>query len=84
MDAILNWRGTPGLRPELTAWIEQLHTDYTQARDRAANTVRGLEALAASAARLGAGINMRFLYDSTRRLFGVGYAVGGPVEFLSH
>ena len=84
VDAILNWRGTPGLRPEVTAWIEQLHTEYTQARDRAANTVRGLEALAASAARFAAGINMRFLYDSTRRLFGVGYAVGGPVEFSSH
>ena len=27
---------------------------------------------------------MRFLYDSSRRLFGVGYAVGGPVEFSSH
>jgi cyclic beta-1,2-glucan synthetase len=84
VDAILSWRGTPGLRPEMTAWIEQLHTQYTQARERAASTVRGLEALAASAARLGAGINMRFLYDYSRRLFGVGYAVGGPVEFSSH
>ena len=84
VDAILAWRGTPGLRPELTAWIEQLHTEYNQARDRAANTLRGLEALEASAARFAAGINMRFLYDSTRRLFGVGYAVGGPVVFSSH
>ncbi len=84
MDAILSWRGTPGLRPEVTAWIEQLHTEYMRARDRAAGTARDLEALAASAARLAAGINMRFLYDSTRRLFGVGYAVGGPVEFSSH
>ena len=24
------------------------------------------------------GINMRFLYDAHRKLFGVGYAVGGP------
>jgi cyclic beta-1,2-glucan synthetase len=84
VDAILSWRGTPGLRPEVTAWIEQLHTEYTQARDRAASTVRCLEALAGAAARLGAGINMRFLYDPARRLFGVGYAVGGPVEFSSH
>jgi cyclic beta-1,2-glucan synthetase len=84
VDAILSLRSTPGLRPEATAWIEQLHTQYTQARDRAASTVRGLEGLAASADRLGAGINMRFLYDSDRRLFGVGYAVGGPVEFSSH
>ena len=27
---------------------------------------------------------MRFLYDAQRRLFGVGYAVGGPREFTSH
>ncbi len=27
---------------------------------------------------------MRFLYDAERKLFGVGYAVGGPREFGSH
>ena len=27
---------------------------------------------------------MRFLYDTQRKLFGVGYAVGGPREFSSH
>ena len=84
VDAILSWRGTPGVRPEVAAWIEQLNVEYTQARDRAATTVLRLEDLGASSARLSAGINMRFLYDSSRRLFGVGYAVGGPVEFSSH
>jgi cyclic beta-1,2-glucan synthetase len=83
VDTILSWRGTPGLRPEVAAWIDQLHTEYQQARERAATAVARLESLAASAARLGAGINMRFLYDSTRHLFGVGYAVGGPVDFSS-
>jgi cellobiose phosphorylase len=84
VEAILAWRGTPGLRPEVAAWIEQLHADYTRARDRAASTLHNLEALAASAARFASGINMRFLYDADRRLFGVGYAVGGPVVFSSH
>jgi cyclic beta-1,2-glucan synthetase len=84
VDAILRWRGTPGLRPEAAAWIEQLNTEYTQARERAATAVGRLESLAAAAGRLAAGINMRFLYDSNRRLFGVGYAVGGPVDFSSH
>ncbi len=37
-----------------------------------------------NAARLSDGINMRFLYDAQRKLFGVGYAVGGPREFSSH
>jgi cyclic beta-1,2-glucan synthetase len=27
---------------------------------------------------------MRFLYDPQTRLFGIGYAVGGPLEFTSH
>src|SRR5207302_581972 len=31
-----------------------------------------------------AAINMRFLYDPKRQLFGVGYAVGGPAEFNSY
>ena len=53
-------------------------------RDRAVSAVSRLEGLAASAGRLAGGINMRFLYDSTRRLFGVGYAVGGPLDFSSH
>jgi cyclic beta-1,2-glucan synthetase len=84
VDAILSWRGTPGLRPEVAVWIEQLKTEYQQARDNAASAVSRLEALATSASRLAAGIDMRFLYDSSRRLFGVGYAVGGPVNFSSH
>jgi cyclic beta-1,2-glucan synthetase len=84
VDAILRWRGTPGIRPEVAAWIEQLNSEYAQARDHAAQTVSRLEGLAASAAQVADGINMRFLYDSSRRLFGVGYAVGGPLDFLSH
>ncbi len=77
-------RGSVGLRPELATWIDQLNTEYVQARESAANAVSRLEALAASAGRLSAGINMRFLYDANRRLFGVGYAVGGPIEFSSY
>jgi len=46
--------------------------------------VHTFEALAAEADRFAAEINMRFLYDPRRCLFGVGYAVGGPVEFNSH
>ena len=84
VDAILSLRGTPGMRPEVARWIEQLNTEYRQARDSAASTVSRLEDLTDSAGRFGAGINMRFLYDSNRRLFGIGYAAGGPVDFSSH
>ncbi len=48
------------------------------------DTVHRLQELAHAASRIGDGINMRFLYDASRRLFGVGYAVGGPLEFTSH
>jgi len=84
VDVILSWRGNAGGRPEVAAWIEQLHREYAQAREYTAGAVRRLEELAACAHRLSSRINMRFLYDSNRRLFGVGYAVGGPVEFSSH
>ncbi len=84
VDAILHWRGTAGMRPEVAAWIEQLNAEYTQARARAADTVSRLESLATSASRLASGIDMRLLYDPGRKLFGVGYAVGGPLDFSSH
>ncbi|MBZ5603582.1 MAG: DUF3131 domain-containing protein, partial [Acidobacteriia bacterium] len=50
----------------------------------AVETVSRFEQLAADARRLAGEINMRFLYDPARRLFGVGYAVGNPLEFTSH
>ena len=84
VGAILSWRGNESVRPEVAAWIEQINTEYLQARACAAKAASQLRDLAAGAERLSAGINMRFLYDSSRRLFGVGYAVGGPVEFSSH
>ncbi len=61
-----------------------MDTEYHKARENAEVLVGHLENLVAAASRLSAAINMRFLYDADRRLFGVGYAVGGPVEFSSH
>jgi cellobiose phosphorylase len=40
--------------------------------------------LSGEASRFAEEIKMRLLYDANRRLFGVGYAVGGPLEFNSH
>ena len=64
-------------------WIN-LPPEYAAARANAAETVTRLRALMENAGRLADGINMRFLYDADRKLFGVGYAVGGPREFFSH
>jgi len=84
VDEILQWKGHRELGPELSAWLDQLATEYATARANATEAIARLRALTANAARLADGINMRVLYDAQRKLFGVGYAVGGPREFSSH
>jgi cyclic beta-1,2-glucan synthetase len=84
VDNLLAARGTPGLRPEIATWLDQLDAEYKAARTAAERTVQDFEALANQAKQLSAGINMGFLYDKRRRLFGIGYLVGGPREFTSH
>ncbi len=84
MEAILAWHGTPDLRPDVAQWLNQLAAEYTQAKANAVETVKKMRALRATAAELSAATNMGLLYDASRRLFGVGYAVGGPLEFNSH
>jgi cyclic beta-1,2-glucan synthetase len=83
-DTLVALRGMPGLRPELAEWLDQLATEYQSAKTNAADTVQKFEALASQAKELSAGIHMGFLYDPRRRLFGIGYQVGGPHEFTSH
>ncbi|HTW67790.1 MAG TPA: glucoamylase family protein [Bryobacteraceae bacterium] len=84
LEELLDWRGRQELRPEIAAWLDQLAADYHSAQTAALETSKRLSDLSHAASVLSAGINMRFLYDAPRRLFGVGYAVGGPVEFTSH
>ncbi len=84
VDEILTRRLDPALPSEVAGWLNQLATEYQEARTNAARSVANLQRLAASAERLSSGMNMRFLYDRRRRLFGIGYAVGTPVEFTSH
>jgi cyclic beta-1,2-glucan synthetase len=83
-ETILMRRGMPGLRPEAAAWFDQIDAEYKDARARAAETLQQFETLVAGVNRLADGINMGFLYDPSRRLFAVGYVVGGPLEFTSH
>ena len=84
VDGILALRGARQLRAEVAAWLDRLAEEYRLARANAAETMRGFEALASSAKQFAAGVNMGFLYDPQRRLFGIGYLVGGPREFSSH
>ena len=84
VDEILTRRLDPGLPSEVAGWLNQLNAEYQEARANAARAVANLEHLAASAESLANGMNMRFLYDQERRMFGIGYAVGTPVVFTSH
>ncbi len=84
METILAWRGTPELRPDVAAWLTQLDSEYNQAKANALDTLKRMRGLAATAKELSAATNMGLLYDPGRRLFGVGYAVGGALEFGSH
>ena len=84
MDDILAWRGAADLRPDIAGWLDQLSSEYAQAKANAVETVKRMRELSATAAEFSNGTNMGLLYDPARRLFGVGYAVGGPLEFNSH
>jgi cyclic beta-1,2-glucan synthetase len=84
VDALLAARTAPGLSPEIVRWLDQLDTEYRFAKTAADETVRSFEALANAAKEFASGINMGFLYDRRRRLFGIGYLVGDPREFNSH
>jgi cyclic beta-1,2-glucan synthetase len=84
VNALLAMRRTPGLPPQISTWLEQVATEYGRAAANALQTVESLRATAESAQSLAAGMDMRFLYDPQVRLFGIGYAVGGALEFNSH
>jgi cyclic beta-1,2-glucan synthetase len=84
IDTLLAARGAPGMRSETVTWLDQLDAEYRQAKSAAAQTVLDFGKLASRAKQFSAGINMSFLYDKRRRLFGIGYPVGGPREFTSH
>jgi len=84
VSALLGMRRTPGLPAQITTWLEQVAMAYGSARSKAVETVQKLRTVSDNASRLAAGIDMGFLYDPKARLFGIGYAVGGPLEFTSH
>ena len=83
VEELLHLAGNATGTPQ-AAWLRQLAAEYGQARAAARETVGRCHSLAAQVRTLAEGMHMGFLYDQRRRLFGIGYAVGGPVEFSSH
>ena len=81
---ILEHKGQAGMQPRVAAWLADLDRDFQEAQRNAAQAARNWHALAARAFEFSEQINMGFLFDTKRKLFGIGYVVGGPVEFTSH
>lgn len=69
---------------EESAWMQQLEREYRQAQQEARKLLDSFNSLAEHVDRLAATIDMSFLYDRKRKLFGIGYEVGTPVAFSSH
>jgi cyclic beta-1,2-glucan synthetase len=75
---------SPELDPQARDWVVALRGEHKKARGEAHQTVQALRALAARANGIAHSMSMRFLYDPSRRLFGIGYAIGEPLVFNSH
>ncbi len=84
LQQILARRDIPELDPRLASWLQELHEEFQHAQSNAASAEQMWLALAERALAFADGIKMDFLYDARRKLFGIGYVVGGPVEFASH
>jgi cyclic beta-1,2-glucan synthetase len=84
LTAIVNRALSPEMPPEAAAWMGQLKAEVEQAGKNAAETVQQMRKLQQSVRRLADGMNMRSLYDESRRHFAVGYLAGGPPVFTSH
>jgi cyclic beta-1,2-glucan synthetase len=75
---------SPSLKPELRDWLAFVESEYRAAQMRSKSAINGFLALAERANACAERIDMSFLYDSQRRLFGIGYVVGHPRAFNSH
>jgi cyclic beta-1,2-glucan synthetase len=67
-----------------SAWLNQLIAEYRQSQAEAILILAESNALAEQLQKLAASMDMAFLYDEKRKLFGIGYEVGTPRVFASH
>ena len=83
-EILLDTGDTNGRAENLTAWIDDVKAEYEKARVASAALLGTSRHLAEMSDALAERIHMRFLYDTGRRFFAIGYPVGGPVQFTSH
>jgi cyclic beta-1,2-glucan synthetase len=73
-----------GLSANLTAWIADVGAEYEKARKASADLLGRARHLGETSGALADGVDMQFLYDAHRRLFVIGYQVGGPLNLTAH
>jgi cyclic beta-1,2-glucan synthetase len=70
--------------PHLQAWLAEVRSEIGSAARNAQGLLASAEQLARSSEDYAASLDMGVLYDSDRRLFGIGHETGAPREFTSH
>ena len=73
-----------GLSANLTAWIADVKAEYEKARGASADLLDRSRHLGEMSDALADGMDMRFMYDSQRRLLAIGYQVGGLLNLTAH
>ena len=62
--------------------MADLRAEYERAREASKALLGRARRLGEMSEDLAAAMDMRFLYDADRRLFAIGYQVGGPLNLL--
>jgi len=73
-----------GQSKNLIAWVTELKGEYALACVAAGELLGRIQNLGQRSEALADRMDMQFLYDSQRRLFAIGYQVGGPRNITSH
>ncbi|MBL0156211.1 MAG: DUF3131 domain-containing protein [Bryobacterales bacterium] len=82
---ILQEAGNKGpLTANLAVWIAEVRAEFEKARAASTEMMRRCSHLGEMSHALAEGIDMQFVYDAKRRLFAIGYEVGGPLNVTAH
>jgi cyclic beta-1,2-glucan synthetase len=73
-----------GLPANLIAWMADLRAEYEKVREASKALLGRTKRLSERSEDFAATMDMRFLYDSDRSLFAIGYQAGGPLNFAAH
>ena len=83
-EILQDTRNNNGLSANLTAWLADVKTEYENARGASSDLLSRSRHLAEMSDALANGMDMQSVYDTHRRLFAVGYQVGGRLNPNTH